>query len=214
MAHAATKARDWTPGEDSELRRMVGAGWSFKAAAMTLHRRIPECEERWDDMQAGRAVYADTSDTSKSERDRDKPGLTYLYDKGMIGRAEYKAGRLYGQWWQGASLAGGEPLRSCLDDTVRGAAGGGGLPTHATQEWIAECRDKQGRVMAFFEYQAVPTWLLNEVCGKGRRPRDLVGDMRALRPELKGSDQSISDDLTCTLGNELRRLSRYLEGKM
>jgi hypothetical protein len=104
----------------------------------------------------------------------EKTGLDWLLGKNKISTRQADMGRRYGAWWRASHIEGGESLRSCLDDTVRGGSGTGMPPdAHENRAWIEDCRRKLERADATLHYQTPMVSTLVVICGLGKRVNDI-----------------------------------------
>jgi len=127
-----------------------------------------------------------TGQTAAVEKPEDRDGLEWLIRKGRLGsgqsaKTRAKAGRYYRRLYRDAPLDGTTPLRSCLDDSVRGG-GGVGLPPALVQ---TDAAVKLHFVRAAISHHEEMTDLLDAVCGRGTTVRSLAcgNDRRAVEME-------------------------------
>jgi hypothetical protein len=125
---------------------------------------------------AGAAPKAPVKRPRQTRDEARETGLGWLLAKKRITPDQARAGARYGELFRAASIGGGEPLRSCLDDSVRGSGGTGqGAADSAAinMAWIADATAALTAARHAVGFHEGMVTALDLICGRGLRPRDI-----------------------------------------
>lgn len=112
-------------------------------------------------------------------------GLSWLHHKKQITSVQKLTGERYGRWYRAAMLSDPASLRSCLNDTPRGA--GSGLPSTVVEDtaaWINESIEKLSACRSAASNHAGLILALDLVCGRQLRPTEIMPDNQRGREEI------------------------------
>lgn len=103
-------------------------------------------------------------------------GLEWLSAKNRLSRAQRRALEAYGLRYRLSVMEGADALRSCLDITPRGGAGG--VPTTPTETaaWIAKGRAELCAARSALDHHAAKIAVCDLIAGRGLSPRDITKD--------------------------------------